>query len=213
MNRKPTWMVAIFSLVGSLKWHTSAPLIGFWVPKWATQAERFEGGYHFIRRWPTGFDAQPIRVPMNSQLPKLLQINERASRNVVRRAPLIDGLFRPEEEHGSSRKNEIVPPMRRRHSEMCDVRFQDRLTVFHFEHQRFASVSIRSAADRIAMQRRCDSVGVPNAIRVIAPAIRFNRKPGWDARKWWRHSDSMRIAGFRKEKTFGMQVLESGEHF
>src|SRR5437899_1805741 len=99
---------------------------------------------------------------MNSQLPKLLQINERASRNVVRRAPLIDGLFRPEEEHGSSRKDEIVPPMRRRHSEMRDVRFQNRLTVFHFERQRFASVSIRSAANRIAMQRRCDSVDVPN---------------------------------------------------
>ncbi len=115
---------------------------------------------------------------MNGQLPKLLQINERSLRNVVRRAPLIDGLFRPEEEHRSSRKNEIVPPMRRRHSEMHDVRFQNRLTVFHFERQRFASVSIRSATDRVAMQRRCDSVGVPNAIRIIQPVIRFNWKPG-----------------------------------
>ena len=141
---------------------------------------------------------------MNSQLPKLLQINERASRNVVRRAPLIDGLFRPEEEHGSSRKNEIVPPMRRRHSEMRDVRFQNRLTVLHFERQRFAGVSIRSAANRIAMQRRRDSVGVPNAIRVIVLAIRFNWKPSWHARKWWCHSNSMRITGFRKEKTLSM---------
>src|SRR6266700_1497281 len=150
---------------------------------------------------------------MNSQLPKLLQINQRASQNVVRRAPLIDGLFRPEEEHGSSRKNEIVPPMSRRHSEMRDVRFQNRLTVFHFERQRLASVSIRSATDRVAMQRGCDSVGVPNAIRVIVLAIRFNWKPGRHARKWWRHSNSMRIAGFRKEKTLGMQAPESGENF
>ena len=150
---------------------------------------------------------------MNSQLPKLLQINERASRNLVRRAPLIDGLFRPEEEHGSSRKNEIVPPMRRRHSEMRDVRFQNRLAVFHFERQRFASVPIRSAANRIAMQRRCDSVGVPNAIRVIVLAIRFNWKPGRHARKWWRHSNSMWIAGFGKEKTLSMQAPEGGEHF
>ena len=150
---------------------------------------------------------------MNSQLPKLLQINERASRNVVRRAPLIDGLFRPEEEHGSSRKNEIVPPMRRRHCEMRDARFQNRLTVLHFERQRFAGVSIRSAANRIAMQRRRDSVGVPNAIRVIVLAIRFNWKPSWHARKWWRHSNSMRITGFRKEKTLRMQAPESGEDF
>src|SRR5258707_12906235 len=101
---------------------------------------------------------------MNGQLPKLLQINERSSRNVVRRAPLIDGLFRPEEEHGSSGKNEIVPPMSRRHSEMRDVRFQNRLTVVHFERQRFASASIQSAATGIAMQRRCHAVAVPNAI-------------------------------------------------
>src|SRR5207249_10231613 len=126
---------------------------------------------------------------MNRQLPKLLQINERASRDVVRCAPLIDGLFRPEEEHGSSGKNEIVPPMRRRHGEMRDVRFQNWLTVFHFQRQRFASVSIRSAADRIAMQRRCNSVGVPNAIRVIVLAIAFNWEPRRHARKWWRHSN------------------------
>src|SRR5438552_125173 len=125
-----------------------------------------------------------------------LAMNPRGARRVVRRRTMNDGLFRPEEEHGSSRKNEIVPPMSRRHSEMRDVRLQNRLTVFHFERQRFASVSIRSAANRIAMQRRCDSVGVPNAIRVIVPAIRFNWKRGGHARKCWRHSDSMRIAWF-----------------
>jgi len=79
---------------------------------------------------------------VNSELPKLLQIDEWASRNVVRRAPLVDGLFRPEEQHGCSRKNEVVPPMRRRHGEMRDVRFQNRFTIFHFERQRFASVPI-----------------------------------------------------------------------
>src|SRR5437899_2243630 len=82
------------------------------------------------------------------------------------------------------------------------------LPFFHVDGHRFASVSSRSAAKRIAMQRRSDCVGVPIAIRVIVLAIGFNWKPGRHARKWWRHSDSMRIAGFRKEKTLGMQPPE-----
>ncbi len=66
-------------------------------------------------------------------MPELLKINEWASRNIVRRAPLVDGLFRPEEQHGRSRENEIVPPMRCRHREMGNVRFQNRVTVSYFE--------------------------------------------------------------------------------
>src|SRR5438046_5676125 len=44
-------------------------------------------------------------------------IHLRASRNIVGRAPQIDGLFRPEEQHRCSRKNKIVPPMRCRSEE------------------------------------------------------------------------------------------------
>ena len=130
---------------------------------------------------------------MNGQLPKLLQIDERASRNVVRRAPLIDGLFRPEEEHGGSRKNEIVPPMRRWHSEMRDVRSQNRLAVFHLERQRFASVSIRRRPKR-------------NSRNSASHPLQLE---SWSARP--KMANSMRIVGFRKEKTLGMQAPESGE--
>ena len=70
---------------------------------------------------------------MNGELPQLLEIDEGPSRDIVRRAPLIDGLFRPEEEHRCSSENEIVPPMRRRDHEMRDVRFQNRRASFHFE--------------------------------------------------------------------------------
>ena len=70
---------------------------------------------------------------MDSELPELLEIHEWTPRNVMRRAPPIDRLFRPEEEHGRSGKNQVVPPMSRRHREMRDVRFQDRLAILHFK--------------------------------------------------------------------------------
>jgi hypothetical protein len=36
---------------------------------------------------------------MDSELPELLKIHEWTPRNILRRAPSIDGLFRPEEQH------------------------------------------------------------------------------------------------------------------
>src|SRR5262249_28365378 len=112
---------------------SSFPLIGFRVPKWTGQTEGSENRDHFIRAGPTTLDGETIRIPTNSELPKLLEINQRSPRNLVRRAPLIDGLFRPEEEHGRSRENEIVPPMRGRYREMRDVRFQNRRAIFYFK--------------------------------------------------------------------------------
>ena len=72
---------------------------------------------------------------MNSQLPELLEINQRTSRNFMGSAPLVDGLFRPEEEHGGSRENEVVSPMGGGNGEVRDVRFQNRRAILHFEGQ------------------------------------------------------------------------------
>ena len=79
---------------------------------------------------------------MNGELPELIEIHERTSRNVMRCAPLIDGFFRSEEKHGRSGKNEIVPPVRRRDREMREVGFQNRCTVFYFENQRLNGVTV-----------------------------------------------------------------------
>jgi hypothetical protein len=103
------------------------------VPKRIRQSERGKDRHHFIGPRSARLDGQPIRVPMDRELPELLEIHKRPPRNVMRRAPQIYRLFRPEEEHGRSGKNEVVPPMSCRHREMRDVRFQDRLAILHFE--------------------------------------------------------------------------------
>ena len=70
---------------------------------------------------------------MHSELPKLLEIDEGPARNFSRFAPKIDSLFRPEEKHGRSGENDVVPPMRGGHREMRDVRSVDGLVVLYFE--------------------------------------------------------------------------------
>src|SRR5437762_3501575 len=100
---------------------------------------------------------------MDGELPELFEVNQRTARNIVSCAPKVDRLFRPEEQHGCSSENEIVPPMRRRNGEMRDVGFQNRFAIFYLQRQRLAGVTIASAADRVGMQRGSNSVSVPNA--------------------------------------------------
>ena len=111
----------------------SLPLIGFWIPEWTGQTKRVEDRHYLIGCGSTRFDGETIRVPMDGELPELVEINKRPARNIMGGAPEIDGLFRPEEEHGRSGENEIVPPMRRRLGEVREIRFQNRLTILHFE--------------------------------------------------------------------------------
>src|SRR3989442_9836372 len=105
---------------------------------------------------------------MHGKLPKLIEINEWASRNPMRFTPTVDGLFRPEEEHGCSRKNDVVPPMSCRHGEMRDVRFKFRLAVSYFQRQRLAGKTVGGGNHRVAVERGGNSERVPNTIRVIA---------------------------------------------
>ena len=75
---------------------------------------------------------------MHSELPKLLEIDERPSRNVMRFTPTIDRLFRPEEKHGRSRVNDIVPPARCGDREVSNVRLWNRAFAFDFKCQSLA---------------------------------------------------------------------------
>ena len=59
---------------------------------------------------------------MDGQLPQLIQIDRWSTREFVSRAPKIDRIFRPEEQHGRSGENNVVPPERRGDSEVGDKR-------------------------------------------------------------------------------------------
>jgi hypothetical protein len=130
----------------------------------------------------------------------------------MRSAPKIDSFFRPEEEHGRSRKNDIVPPMRDGHSEMRDVWFQNRLVVSNFDRQGLASVAVGCRNDRIGMQRCRNAVCVPNAIREVTPSVRVHRKCGRDSRKWRSHSNAGRIARLRNQQPLYVKTRERRTH-
>src|SRR5437764_986362 len=74
-------------------------------------------------------------------------------------------------------------------------------------------MSVRSATDRIAMQCGGDAISVPNAVRVILLAVRFDWKRRRDSRKRRRHSNSSRIAWLGKKKSLPMQTRESAANF
>jgi hypothetical protein len=79
------------------------------------------------------FDRKAICIPVHGQLPQLLEIDQRPLPNLMRCAPKTDRFFRPEEQHRRSREDDVIPPMRRRHGEMGDVRLRNRSIVFDFE--------------------------------------------------------------------------------
>ena len=63
------------------------------------------------------------------------------------------------------------------------------------------------------MQRGRDPVGIPNTVRVVRFAIRFDGKLGWNSRERRRHSNSRWIAWFRKQEAFRVQAFERVQHF
>ena len=67
-----------------------------------------------------GRRAQAVLVPGHGEAPELLERHDRPAWNALLPAPLVDPLFRPEEEHRASRVDEVGPPLRGRHGEVGD---------------------------------------------------------------------------------------------
>ena len=98
-----------------------------WDPKTGPLGRGSKNPDHFVGPRPPRFHGETIRVPRQRELPQLLEINERSPGNSMRFAPRVDGLFRPEEKHGRSSMNDIVPPMRCGNGEVRDIWLRNRL--------------------------------------------------------------------------------------
>jgi hypothetical protein len=114
-------------------WDLDLSPLGGRIPEGARQAERSKNRNHFVGAGPSRFYGQAIRVPRQRELPQLIEIDQRFSRNSMRSAPRVDGLFRPEEEHGCSGMNDVVPPVRCRNGEVRDIGLRNRLTSSDFK--------------------------------------------------------------------------------
>ena len=80
-----------------------------------------EEGLRLPLRIPTPLgEPSVVLVAGFGQAPGLLERQDPAQGLIPFRAPSLNVLFRPEEEHGPSGEDDIVPPVRRRHREMHD---------------------------------------------------------------------------------------------
>ena len=75
-------------------------------------------------------------------MPELIEIDHWPHGNTTRCAPLLHRIFRPEDQHGGSGINDVLPPARGGHGKVEDTRLRHGLPVFDFKRHRFAGVSV-----------------------------------------------------------------------
>src|SRR3990172_10420307 len=89
------------------------------VPERGGETEFGEESLCFIHSFSSPLRIASVRlVPGESKFPALIQRKDPATRAIPVAAPAVYMLFRPEEKHGVSSEDNIVPPSRRRPSEM-----------------------------------------------------------------------------------------------
>ena len=88
------------------------------VPKRASETRASEHRLRFPRRKPPPAWLEPRSMPRVRDRPQLLRRKHRATIQSAHLAPAIHMLLRPEEKHRASRKDDVLPPSRRRHGEM-----------------------------------------------------------------------------------------------
>lgn len=92
--------------------------VRFGIPEGIEKPDSIENLSHFRGLRPAGVGLQARRVPRIGEHPELIHANQRTQREVLRRTPFARSLFRPEEEHFASSKNDVVPPMSGGHDTM-----------------------------------------------------------------------------------------------
>jgi hypothetical protein len=102
-------------------------------PQKVRLADRSKNFDHLFRCRSSRLNCEAIGIPDHRQVPQLLKTDEGPARDAARFAPEINRFFRPEEKHGRSGMNNVVPPMRCGNRKVCDVRSRDRLPTFDFK--------------------------------------------------------------------------------
>src|SRR5205814_8020480 len=150
------------------------------IPKIASQAEIFEDTPHFVRRRAAGFRLQACAIPSDGKLPQLVHADNRSRGHPPGSTPCVNEFFRPEEEHVTSGKDQIVPPPgcgyeamekpgRRFRSFQSDVKFK------------WSEALLTSGPNQPRPMKRCrDSQCVPGTIGIVLDAIHRDLVLGWD---------------------------------
>ena len=117
------------------------------------------------------------------------------------RAPAIDVLFRPEQKHGLSRKDDIVVPVASRYGNMDDSLRPEKSAFFHIEVHLVIAAAAGGVNACVPVQHRWDAQGIPDAVAVPCTLAGSNRKGGGHSGKW---SGSPQFAILLENKSVGV---------
>ncbi len=119
---------------------------------------------------PSPVAVHAVRVPRPRQAPELFDAEHAAALGATLRAPAVNVLLRPEEQHRCSGVADVVPPARRRHREVTDIVFRgiDRVSG-HTEVQRCVAVW----TPRLDLGGEASIAAIPSESQMQLPKYRF----------------------------------------
>ena len=106
------------------------------IPEITFEAQAGENRAHLLRRRAPRMLLQARCIPCAREGPELVHSNEWLHLVTIRRAPLTNPFFRPEEEHVASREHNIVPPLGRRNQAVEEPRGGPRTLEAYLEMKR-----------------------------------------------------------------------------
>src|SRR5215813_817754 len=148
-----------------------AEAIRFWIPKIPLQSQPGENLAHLLRLRTPGILLQAARIPGCRQRPELLYRYQRPHRITLRRAPLPNPFFRPEEEHGASGEDDVIPPLRRRHQAVEKPRRRFGPFEAHGQTQGLCGLLAPGVHPARSVERCRYAKGVPGAVGEVLLAV------------------------------------------
>ena len=138
-------------------------------PEIAGELQLLEQSVGFVHRAAAPLGIAPILVPLACQRPADCGRKGSAPRQAPTAAPAVNVLFRPEEEHGLSIKDNVVPPAACRESEVDDA-VAGKHAVAHRQRHGVAAAAAGGEHASVGVERREDAERVPDAVAKPAAA-------------------------------------------
>lgn len=177
------------------------------LPEIADQANAGKGCLCFTNGLGTPRRAQAVGVPFFGQAPALEQAQGASARAIPLSAPAIYMLFRPEQEHGLSGKDNIVVPMARGDGNVNESFGAGEFSTCHV-HNHFQIAATAGGIDAgIFVQHSGNAEGIPDAVCPPAVFANLHRKSCGHGRKW---SSAPKLSVFLEDESMRLaQLLEA----
>ena len=142
------------------------------LPEVAGEVQLLEQGMGFVYSAPAPRGIAAILIPLAGQGPAGGRRKSGAAREIPTAAPAVNVLFRPEEEHGLSIKDDVVPPSARGESKVDDA-IASRQAVANRQGHGVTAATAGGEHASVGVERRENAERVPDAVAKPTAATGF----------------------------------------